>query len=82
MANPKGNPKIKEYGFKTKRKEPLKFKLSTRVTESMFKELKTKEDWNEFIREAIAKALREDRDNQHQQTKSFESASSVEPARN
>ena len=59
MSNPKGNPKIKEYGFKTDRSESLTAKLSMRVAPSMLAELKKKDNWQELVRDAIAKALEE-----------------------
>ncbi|MDJ0531308.1 MAG: hypothetical protein QNJ70_02220 [Xenococcaceae cyanobacterium MO_207.B15] len=57
MSNPKGNPNIKEYGFKTDREESLTAKLSMRVTPSMLSELKKKDNWQEFVRQAIAEKL-------------------------
>ncbi len=60
MPNYKGNPNIKEHGFKTNRDEPLKGKLSMRVTESMLKKLKEKENWQERVREAIAQIIEEE----------------------
>ncbi len=59
MSNPKGNPDIKKYGFKTDRLEPLTAKLSMRVTDSMLTKLKEKENWQEFVRETLTKALQE-----------------------
>lgn len=58
MSNPKGNPNIKEYGFKTDREESLTAKLSMRVTPSMLSELKKKDNWQEFVRQAIAEKLK------------------------
>ena len=57
MSNPKGNPKIKEYGFKTDREESLTAKLSIRITPSMLNELRKKDNWQELVREAIAEKL-------------------------
>lgn len=57
MSNPKGNPKIKEYGFKTDREESLTAKLSMRVPPSMLDELKKKDNWQELVRQAIAEKL-------------------------
>ena len=57
MRNPKGNPDIKKYGFKTDRAEPLTAKLSMRVTDSMLAQLKERENWQELVREAIAEKL-------------------------
>jgi len=60
VPNPKGNPNIKEHGFKTDRKESLTAKLSMRITPSMLNELKSKENWQEFVRLTLAKALEEE----------------------
>lgn len=57
MSNPKGNPKIKEYGFKTDREESLTAKLSVRITPSMLKELRKKDNWQELVRKAIAEKI-------------------------
>jgi L-lysine 2,3-aminomutase len=57
MSNPKGNPNIKEYGFKTDREESLTAKLSMRVTPSMLNELRKKDNWQELVRQAIAEKL-------------------------
>ena len=57
MSNPRGNPKIKEYGFKTDREESLTAKLSVRITPSMLKELRKKDNWQELVRQAIAEKL-------------------------
>jgi hypothetical protein len=57
MSNPKGNPNIKEYGFKTGREESLTAKLSMRVAPSMLDELKKKDNWQELVRNAIAEKL-------------------------
>ena len=57
MSNPKGNPNIKKYGFKTDRPESLTAKLSMRVAPSMLEELKKKDNWQELVREAIAEKL-------------------------
>lgn len=58
MSNPKGNPKIKEYGFKTDREESLTAKLSMRVTPSMLNELRKRDNWQELVRRAIAEKLK------------------------
>lgn len=57
MSNPRGNPKIKEYGFKTDREESLTAKLSVRITPSMLEELRKKDNWQELVRKAIAEKL-------------------------
>ena len=59
MSNPTGNPNIKNYGFTTDRAEPLTAKLSMRVTDSMLTKLKEQDNWQELVRQAIAKALEE-----------------------
>ena len=58
-GRPGGNPDIKKYGFKTDRDEPLRERLQIRVPASMKQQLLTQENWQEFVREAIAKALDE-----------------------
>ena len=58
-GRPGGNPDLKNYGFKTDRPESLTAKLSMRVAPSMLAELKKKDNWQELVREAIAKALEE-----------------------
>ena len=57
MSNPKGNPNIKDYGFKTDREESLTAKLSVRITPSMLARLKKKDNWQELVRQAIAEML-------------------------
>jgi hypothetical protein len=58
-GRPGGNPDIKNYGFKTERPEPLREKLQLRVSASMKEQLKSRENWQELVRDAIAKALEE-----------------------
>ncbi len=59
MPRPGGNPNIKEHGFTTDRQEPLTSQLALKVSASMKRRLKEKENWQELVREAIAKALEE-----------------------
>ncbi len=59
-GRPGGNPDLKKYGFTTDRPEPLRESVHVRVSASMKKQLKEKENWQEFVREAIAKALEEE----------------------
>lgn len=60
MPNPKGNPEsLKGHGFKTDRDEPLRSKLTVRVADSMMEKLKALDNYPEFVRQAIAKALSE-----------------------
>ena len=54
MPNPNPSPKTR---FKTKRSEPLSSKVTVRLTESMYEELKAQENYREFIRQAIAEKL-------------------------
>lgn len=57
-GRPGGNPEIAKYGFTTDREEPLTEKIQLRVSMSMKQALDQIDgDRNEFIREAIAKAL-------------------------
>jgi hypothetical protein len=55
----RGNPDIKEYGFKTDREEPFNKLLAVKVTESMYNQVKSQPDSSEFMRKAIQKALDE-----------------------
>lgn len=59
MSNPKGNPDIVKYGFTTDREEPLRERVQIRVPASMKEKLQEQENWQEFARQAIAKALQE-----------------------
>ncbi|MGF1489375.1 MAG: hypothetical protein ACFBSE_19980 [Prochloraceae cyanobacterium] len=59
-GRPGGNPELKKYWFQTDRAEPLREHLQLKVSASMKKQLKEKENWQEFVRNAIAKALEED----------------------
>lgn len=56
-GRPGGNPELKNYGFKTNRAEPLREKIQLRVSSNMKKELSNQEDWQEFVRIAIAEKL-------------------------
>ena len=58
MANK--NPKIdqiKAYTFKTPRKESCTAQLNVRVPPSLLSELKNQDNWQEFVRQAIAEKL-------------------------
>lgn len=59
MIKRKGNPDIKNYGFSTDRPEPLTAKLTVRLPQSMMDELKALDNYPEFVRQAIQKALHE-----------------------
>lgn len=56
-GRPGGNPEIKEYGFKTTRKEPLSQQINIRVPKSMEARLKEFPHWQELVRKAIEKEL-------------------------
>ena len=58
MPRPGGNPEIKKHGFKTDRAEPLLEKLQLRISASMKRQIQEKENWQEFVREAIAEKLK------------------------
>jgi hypothetical protein len=58
MPNPRGNPENLRP-FSTDRDEPLKAQLTIRIPESVMARLKTIDDYREFCRQAIYKALSE-----------------------
>jgi hypothetical protein len=58
-GRPGGNPELKNYEFKTDRPEPLREKLQLRVSASMKEQLQSRDNWQELVREAIAKSLEE-----------------------
>ncbi|NEU74976.1 hypothetical protein PI95_021060 [Hassallia byssoidea VB512170] len=58
MPNPKGNPDNLQP-FTTDRDEPLIGKLTVRVPESILAKLKSINNYPEFVRQAIYKALSE-----------------------
>ncbi|MDJ0713898.1 MAG: hypothetical protein QNJ54_06730 [Prochloraceae cyanobacterium] len=62
-GRPGGNPDIKNYGFKTDRDEPLRASLHIRLTPSIKSKLKTKENWQERVRDAIAQIALEEEEN-------------------
>ncbi len=58
MANK--NPRtdqISAYAFKTEREESCTASLNVRVPPSLLAKLKKKDNWQEFVREAIAEKL-------------------------
>ncbi|WP_026732492.1 hypothetical protein [Fischerella sp. PCC 9605] len=59
MPNPHGNPEIKKYGFKTDRKESLSAKLTLRIPQSMLDKIKAIDNYPDFCRQALQKALDE-----------------------
>ncbi len=54
MPNPNPSPKTR---FKTNRTEPLTAKLSMRVSDSMLAEIKKRDNWQDFVRQTLQKAL-------------------------
>ena len=60
MANkePK-TEQLKPFAFKTDRAEPLRERVQIRVPASMKEKLQEQENWQEFARNAIARALEE-----------------------
>lgn len=58
-GRPGGNPDLKNHGFTTDRPEPLRENLQLRVSASMKEKIRSRENWQEFVRDAIAKALEE-----------------------
>ena len=58
-GRPGGNPELAKFRFTTDRDEPLRERLQIRVPASMKQQLLTHENWQEFVRQAIAKALDE-----------------------
>ena len=49
---------IEPYTFKTKRKESCTAQLNLRVPPSLLTEIKNQENWQEFVRQAIAEKLK------------------------
>ncbi|WP_026730988.1 hypothetical protein [Fischerella sp. PCC 9605] len=58
MPNPKGNPDNLKP-FTTDREEPLTERLNIRISKSMKDALSQQENYPEFVRQAIQKALDE-----------------------
>lgn len=56
-GRPGGNPDLKKYSFTTNRDEPLRERLQIRVPASMKQELEAKDNWQEFVRQAITEKL-------------------------
>ena len=59
MANFKGNPDLKKYEFTTEREEPCIHLVNLKMPLSLKNKLKAKENWQEFVRQTLAKALAE-----------------------
>jgi hypothetical protein len=58
MSAPKGNKNGSRAWYTTTRDEPLREKITIRVTSSMLEELKKQDDMTEFIRQAIEDKLK------------------------
>ena len=59
MANPKGHPEsIEKYQFKRTKKERCDAQMNIRVPESLLKELKQLEDWQDFVRSTLKEAVK------------------------
>ena len=56
MPNPKGNPEIAQYGFKTDRSEPCTAQISVRIPPSLKAKLKEVDNWQEVVREALQRS--------------------------
>ena len=56
-GRPGGNPDIAQFRFKTDRDEPLRERLQIRVPASMKQQVQQQDDWQEFVRQAIAEKL-------------------------
>jgi hypothetical protein len=67
MPNPKGNPESLKP-FTTDRDEPLVKQINVRVSASMYVKLKSVDNYPEFVRQAIAKALSELEDSDEDST--------------
>ncbi|NJM99949.1 MAG: hypothetical protein HC800_24925 [Phormidesmis sp. RL_2_1] len=61
MARPGGNPDLAAHQFTTDRPEPLTARLQLRVTERMKQQVTSIPNWQELIRDAIAKELAKSR---------------------
>jgi hypothetical protein len=58
-GRPGGNPDLQEHQFQAPEgKEPNNARLALWIPQSMMDELKEQEDKNQFVREAIAAALK------------------------
>lgn len=57
MSRPGGNPDFSKYQFSTERVESCTAKLSVRIQPSLLAKLQEQENWQDFVREAIASKL-------------------------
>jgi hypothetical protein len=56
-GRPGGNPDIVKFRYQTDRDEPLRERLQIRVPASMKQKVQQQDDWQEFVRQAIAEKL-------------------------
>ena len=54
---PRGNPDFAKYGFKTDKPEPLTAHVALKMPASLKARLQEKENWQEFVRQTLKKAL-------------------------
>ena len=54
---PRGNPDLAQHGFKTNRPEPLTAHVALKMPASLKAKLQEKENWQEFVRQTLQKAL-------------------------
>ena len=57
MKNPRGNPEVAKYHFTTDRAEPCTAHLSLRIPPSLKANLKEIDNWQEFVRKTLTKAI-------------------------
>lgn len=57
MSRSRGNPEVSKYHFKTERKEPCTAQLNLRVPPSLLEKIKEQDNWQEFVRSALAEKL-------------------------
>lgn len=57
MSKSRGNPEVSKYYFKTDRKESCTAQLNLRVPPSLLEKIKEQENWQEFVRNALAEKL-------------------------
>ena len=54
---PRGNSNLYKHGFKTERSEPCVCQVNVKMPASIKAKLQQKENWQEFVRQTLAKAL-------------------------
>ena len=53
MSNPKGNPDLTKYKFKTDRQEACTAQINVRITPSLKAKLKNVDGWQEEVRKFL-----------------------------